>query len=107
MCYADFKMLYSKKSHSLKISENGCIKNLEMIESKLFMNVKKNYKTFCQTSFCVFGGAPLNASKHTKAFFREMFNYLFSMFMNNAFSINSRFFTQKMSNYVISHFKAF
>ena len=32
---------------------------------------ENNYKTYCQKRFCVFGGAPLNASEHTKTFFRQ------------------------------------
>ena len=34
MCKADFKMLNCKKSHSLTISENICVKNLEIIEEE-------------------------------------------------------------------------
>ena len=70
MCNTNLKILLSKKSHSLTISDNFSVKNHEMIENAFFMNVEKNNKTFCQQkSFSVFGGALLNASESSKTFF--------------------------------------
>ena len=47
---------------------------LEMIEHKFVVNVEeKLIKHFAKKKFCLFGGAPLNASKHTKTLLGKMF----------------------------------
>ena len=62
--------------HSLIISEIFCVKNLEYIDNEIFIKVEKNTKSFAEKSFIVLGGAPMNASKHTKTVFNQMFIYL-------------------------------
>ena len=94
MCSADLKMLYSKKSHSLIIFFYFSVQNLEIIENTFFMTMKKkNIKCFAEKSF-----APLNASKHTKTCFDQMFY----TFMKNAYFfclfIISRLFTKKYTD---------
>ena len=42
MCNANFKIPHGEKSHSLTLSDNFCVNNLEIIENAPLMNVENN-----------------------------------------------------------------
>ena len=71
-----------------KLVSIECVKNLERIENTVFVNVKNEVLyILLQKSFSMFGGIPLNTSKHTKTFFSKMLNHFFPTFTKNVFSI--------------------
>ena len=67
LCYTQFEMHSTLKTHMLTKSIIFCEKNHEMIENIFFISVKKQImKHLAELSFSVFGGAngrPLNTLK--------------------------------------------
>ena len=74
MCNADFILLYSKRSHSLIISEKNCLRNLEIIENYFSWTLTKLTKHFSTKSLSMFGAhlMPSNRFSDVHRIIKEM-----------------------------------
>ena len=98
LCYTQFKMYPTLKTHTLTKSTNFCKKNLEMKTNIFFISVEK--KHVAKKSFSEFGGAhgrPLNT---LKLFFWQNVNYFYFTLMKNTFAIISRFLSQQIADII-------
>ena len=77
LCYTQFKMYITLKTHILTKSTNFCEKNLEIMKIIFLISMKKNNKTFCRNKFLCVLRSPWETSEHTKTFFGQIFYYFF------------------------------